>query len=123
MLDFLNRRVMHPLMAAKAGSRHLEYLRVVRQTQFDPPDVVRARQLAALKRQLQHAYDTVPYYRAAWRQAGVHPIDVKELSDLEAFPIVTKADIRRHERDLVSGAFDITKLLVKRTSGSTGVPL
>ena len=71
MLDFLNRHVMHPLMAAKARSRHLDYLRVVRQTQFDPPDVGRARQLAALKAQLQHAYDTVPYYRAAWRQAGV----------------------------------------------------
>ena len=123
MLDFLNRHVMHPLMAARAGSRHLEYLRVVRQTQFDPPDVVRARQLAALKAQLQHAYDTVPYYRVAWRAAGVHPADVKSLADLEAFPIVTKADIRRHERDLVSEAFDIAKLRVKRTSGSTGVPL
>ncbi|HUR55872.1 MAG TPA: phenylacetate--CoA ligase family protein [Gemmataceae bacterium] len=123
MLDFLNRHVMHPLMAAKAGSKHLEYLRVVQQTQFDPPDVVRARQLAALKRQLQHAYDTVPYYRAAWRAAGVHPIDVNSLADLEAFPVVTKTDIRRHERDLLSSAFDASKLLVKRTSGSTGVPL
>jgi phenylacetate-CoA ligase len=123
MLDFLNRHVMHPLMAARAGSRHLEYLRVVRQTQFDPPDVVKARQLAALKRQLQHAHDTVPYYRAAWRQAGVHPLDVKSLADLDAFPVLTKADIRRHQRDLLSSAFDPAKLLVKRTSGSTGVPL
>jgi phenylacetate-CoA ligase len=123
MLDFLNRHVMHPLMARRARSRHLDYLRYLRQTQFDPPEVVRARQLAALKVQLRHAYDTVPYYRSAWRQAGVHPCDVMSLADLEAVPVLTKADIRKHEAELVSTAYDPAKLRVKRTSGSTGVPL
>ncbi|MBY0512719.1 MAG: phenylacetate--CoA ligase family protein [Gemmataceae bacterium] len=123
MLDFLNRHVVHPLLARKGRSRHLDYLRVLRQTQFDPPDVIRARQLAALKVQLQHALDTVPYYRAAWRKAGVHPADVKSLADLDAFPVLTKDDIRRHEHALVSNAFDAATLRAKRTSGSTGVPL
>src|SRR5436309_10319803 len=123
MLDFLNRNVMHPLWAWREGSRHLRYLRELRQTQYDPPELVRGRQLAALQAQLRHAYFTVPYYRAAWDKAGVHPEDVKTLADLEAFPVVTKADIRRHGRALVSSAFDISKLRVKRTSGSTGVPL
>lgn len=123
MLDFLNRHVMHPLMARREGSRHLEYLRYLRRTQFDPPEVIRARQLAALKVQLRHAYDTVPYYRTAWRAAGVHPSDVKSLTDLAAFPILTKTDIRTHERELLSTAFDAARLRVKRTSGSTGVPL
>ena len=123
MLDYLNRNFMHPLMAKKSRSRHLEFLRYLEQTQFDPPEVIRARQLAALKVTLNHAYETVPYYHAAWRKAGVHPIDVKSLADLEAFPILTKADIRRHEKALISSAFDISKLRLKRTSGSTGVPL
>ena len=104
MLDFLNRHLMHPLMAWREGSPHLKHLRTLRQTQFDPVEVVRARQLAALKAQLQHAWDTVPYYRAAWTKAGVHPSDVRELVDLEAFPVLTKADIRRHNRALVSSA-------------------
>ena len=123
MLDTLNRHLMHPLMAWRESSQHLRLLRTLRQTQFDPPDVIRARQLAALQSQLRHAWDTVPYYRAAWSKAGVHPSDVRELSDLEAFPIVTKADIRRHNRALVSSAYDIAKCRVKTTSGSTGVPL
>lgn len=123
MLDTLNRHLLHPLMAWREGSAHLRHLRTLRRTQFDPPEVIRARQLAALKAQLQHAWDTVPYYRTAWTQAGVHPSDVRELGDLEAFPVVTKADIRRHNLALVSSAFDIAKLRVKRTSGSTGVPL
>lgn len=123
MLDLLNRHLMHPLMAWREGSKHLKHLRTLERTQFDPPDVIRARQLAALKAQLQHAWDTVPYYRAAWTKAGVHPSDVGELSDLAAFPILTKADIRRHTRALVSSAYDIAKCRVKTTSGSTGVPL
>lgn len=123
MLDFLNRNVMHPLMAWRAGSRHLKYLRELRRTQFDPPEVVRERQLAALKAQLHHAQTTVPYYRAVWAKAGVHPSDVKTLADLEAFPILMKADIRRHERALIASGYDPAKLRLKRTSGSTGVPL
>jgi phenylacetate-CoA ligase len=123
MLTFLNRHVMHPLMARRAKSRYLDYLRLLEQTQFDPPEVVAARQLGALKVQLGHAYDTVPYYHTAWDRAGVHPTDVKALADLEAFPVLTKADIRAHEADLLSTAYRGAQLRLKRTSGSTGVPL
>ena len=123
MITFLNRNVMQPLLARKDRSRHLEYLRFLEQTQYDPPEVIRARQLAALKVALNHAWDTVPYYRAAWTKAGVHPSDVRTLRDLEAFPVLTKSDIRRHERALISSCFDPAKLRLKRTSGSTGVPL
>jgi len=123
MLDFLNRNLMQPLMAWRAGSRHLRYLRELKRRQYDPPEAVRERQLVALQAQLRHAWETVPYYRAVWKRAGVHPDDVKSLADLEAFPVLTKADIRRHERALVSCRYDIRRLRRKRTSGSTGVPL
>lgn len=123
MLDTLNRHLMHPFMAWREGSPHLKHLRALERRQFDPPEVIRARQLAALKEQLQHAWDTVPYYRTVWTRAGIHPSDVRELSDLEAFPVVTKADIRKHNSALVSSAYDITRCRLKTTSGSTGVPL
>ena len=109
--------------ARREGSHHLEYLQELRERQYDPPEVIRARQLRALQAQLKHAHATVPYYRAAWKAAGVHPEDVRSFADFEAFPILTKADIRRHERALVSSEFEIDRLRVKRTSGSTGVPL
>lgn len=123
MLDFLNRHVLQPLAAAKAGSKHLWYLRHLRRTQFDPPAVVRERQLVALKAMLRHAFATVPYYRRTWAAAGVHPNDVRELADLQHFPVVTKTDLRKHEAEFLSAAYHGQKLVVKRTSGSTGVPL
>ena len=123
MLDLINRHVLQPLAARKAGSRHLEYLRLLERTQFDSHEVVQARQLGALKSMLLHAWNTVPFYRRVWSAAGVHPSDVRSFHDLEALPILTKSHIRKHELDLVSRAFDVSKLRVKRTSGSTGVPL
>ena len=123
MLTALNRHLVQPLAARKAGSQHLRYLKYLERTQFDAPEVIRLRQLARLKQTLRHAYETVPFYRRAWDEAGVHPTDVRSLDDLRSFPVLTKADIRAHEFDLLSTAFDVRTLLVKRTSGSTGVPL
>ncbi|HYH64036.1 MAG TPA: phenylacetate--CoA ligase family protein [Urbifossiella sp.] len=123
MLTFLNRHVAQPFFARRARSRHLHFLKLLEQTQFDPPAVVAARQLAALKVQLNHAYATVPYYRRVWDAVGVHPEDVKALADLAAFPVLTKADIRAHEPELLSTPYYGAKLRLKRTSGSTGVPL
>jgi phenylacetate-CoA ligase len=123
MLDALNRYVFQPFVAWKRGSRHLQYLRELERLQFDSPETVRDRQLARLRAQLTHAYATVPFYRRAWDAAGVHPSDVKALGDLRHFPVLTKADIRTRGHELVSNTYEASKLRVKKTSGSTGVPL
>jgi len=123
MLDVLHRHVVQPLVALKRRSRHLADLKALERSQYDSPAEVRATQLAMLRVTLRHAYDTVPYYRAAWDAAGVRPEDVTTLGDLARLPVLTKADIRAHNDALVSTAFDKATLRVKTTSGSTGVPL
>ena len=123
MLDTLNRHFVQPLIAARRRSRHLRHYRHLSKSQFDSPDVVRARQLAMLKAQLRHAYATVPFYRRTWAAAGVHPDDVKSLDDFRHFPIVTKTDIRKHAAEMLSEAYRGANLRTKTTSGSTGVPL
>lgn len=123
LLDALNRHVALPLLARKRKSRHLEFLRFLERTQFDGLAAVRERQLAMLRIQLQHAWNTVPHYRKTWTAAGVHPSDVKSLADLANFPVLTKTDIRTHGPDLRSTAFAGQSLRTKKTSGSTGVPL
>ncbi|MFX8098725.1 phenylacetate--CoA ligase, partial [Acinetobacter baumannii] len=59
-------------------------------------DELQALQLQRLKWSLQHAYDNVAHYRNAFDQAGVHPDDLKSLSDLSKFPFTTKQDLRDH---------------------------
>src|SRR5262245_51561645 len=110
MLDLLNRHVLQPLAAMKDGSKHLQYLRYLRQTQFDPPEVVAVRQLLMLKQALRHAYATVPFYRRTWQAAGVHPCDVKSFDDLRQLPVVTKAHLRGNEAEFLSEPYANSKL-------------
>jgi len=119
MLDSINRQVLQPLAAWKNGSGHLRHLRNLKRTQYDSPAVIRARQLIALNAILRHAYATVPHYRETW---SCEP-HLKSLGDLKHLPIVTKQDLRGNEDRFLSASFDKSQLLVKRTSGSTGVPL
>jgi phenylacetate-coenzyme A ligase PaaK-like adenylate-forming protein len=123
MLALFNRRLAQPLLAWKAGSPHLRHLRTLEQTQYDPPDVIRARQLDAVREVVRHAWLTVPYYRARWKAAGLRPEAIRSLDDLRQFPILSKADVRDHADELRSDAYRGAAVISKTTSGSTGVPL
>jgi phenylacetate-CoA ligase len=85
-------------------------------------DEIAALQLGRLKATLRRAYDNVPHYRAAFERAGVHPDDLRELSDLAKFPFTTKDDLRQH---YPFGMFAVPRQEVVRihaSSGTTGKP-
>ncbi|GGE62181.1 phenylacetate-CoA ligase [Paenalcaligenes hominis] len=85
-------------------------------------DEIQALQLERLKWSLQHAYDNVPYYRKKFDEAGVHPSDLKQLSDLAKFPFTTKNDLREN---YPFGMFAVPREQVSRihaSSGTTGKP-
>ena len=85
-------------------------------------DEISALQLTRLRWSLQHAYDGVPHYRAAFDAAGVRPADLEELADLRHFPFTTKADLRAN---YPFGMFAVPQDQVRRihaSSGTTGQP-
>jgi phenylacetate-CoA ligase len=85
-------------------------------------DELQALQLARMKWSLQHAYDNVPHYRASFDAAGVHPSDLKTLSDLAKFPFTNKKDLRDN---YPFGMFAVPREQVVRvhaSSGTTGKP-
>lgn len=85
-------------------------------------DELRALQLTRLKQTLRHAYENVPHYRKSFDQAGVHPDDLKTLSDLSKFPFTTKNDLREN---YPFGMFAVPREKVARihaSSGTTGKP-
>ena len=85
-------------------------------------DELRALQLERLRWSLRHAYDNVPYYRKALDLAGVHPDDVRDLSDLARFPFTTKESLREN---YPFGMFAVPREQVVRihaSSGTTGRP-
>jgi len=85
-------------------------------------DEISALQLERLKWTLRHAYENVAHYRQAFDQAGVHPDDLRELSDLARFPTTNKEDLRQN---YPFGMFAVPREQVVRvhaSSGTTGKP-
>lgn len=86
------------------------------------PERLRALQLERLQWSVHHAYENVPFSRAAFERAGMHPDDVRSLADLARLPFTTKDDLRKH---YPFGMFAVPMADVRRihaSSGTTGRP-
>jgi len=85
-------------------------------------DELQALQLQRMKWSLKHAYDNVPHYRKKYDAAGVHPDDLKQLSDLAKFPFTTKLDLRdTYPYGMIATPMrDVVR--VHASSGTTGKP-
>lgn len=96
-------------------------------SQLDPIEIatrdeISALQLKRLKWSVRHAYENSPHYKQKFDEAGVHPDDLKELSDLSKFPFTTKQDLRQ---TYPFGMFAVPMSDIVRihaSSGTTGKP-
>ncbi|KPP89320.1 MAG: phenylacetyl-CoA ligase PaaK [Rhodobacteraceae bacterium HLUCCA08] len=80
-------------------------------------DEIAALQLERMTWSLRHAYDNVPFYRAKFDAAGVHPDDLKTLADLARFPFTVKTDLRDN---YPFGLFAVPRDRIVRIHGSSG---
>jgi len=85
-------------------------------------DEISALQLTRLRWSLKHAYDNVAHYKKAFDDKGVHPDDLKSLSDLAKFPFTIKTDLRdNYPFDLFAVPQDQI-VRIHASSGTTGKP-
>jgi phenylacetate-CoA ligase len=85
--------------------------------------VLRSYQTARLRALLRHSYETVPFYRRRFDQAGFHPDQFRTLEDLQRVPITRKSDLRMASpSDTIARDCDPGRLLRYGTGGSTGAP-
>ena len=96
--------------------------RVLQKSQWLPHAQIERLQNGNLRALLKHAYETVPYYRRIFEKRGLTPENIKSVDDLVKLPILTKADIRKNFRDLVSQSFS-RNMLIPYHSGGTGDPV
>ncbi len=87
-----------------------------------PREKLEALQLERLKKLVKRVYEKVPFYKQAFKDAGVKVEDLQKLSDLENFPFTTKNDLRdNYPFNLF--AEDINNLVrIHCSSGTTGKP-
>ena len=85
-------------------------------------DEISALQLERLRWSIAHAYQNVAHYRQAFDSLGVHPSELKDLTDLVRFPFLLKDELRAY---YPFGMFAVPRAQVVRihaSSGTTGQP-
>lgn len=113
--------VLFPLHERLKGHDTVAVRRRLEASQWWAPDRIRALQVERLRALLTHAGVHVPYYRDLFRQTGFDPRGVRDLTDLERLPFLTKALIRAGTERLKS---DRARSLARfNTGGSSGEPL
>ena len=80
-------------------------------------DEISALQLERLKWSVRHTYDNVEPYRRKCLAKGVHPDDLKTLTDLSKFPFMTKLDLRDN---YPFGLFAVPRTQLARLHASSG---
>ncbi len=87
-----------------------------------PREALEALQLKRLKNVLERVYETVPFYKKRFDEAGADPYAVRTLDDLTNFPFTYKTDLRDN---YPCGLFTVPQDQVVRlhaSSGTTGKP-
>lgn len=78
---------------------------------------------AQFRKMIKYAY-TVPMYHEKYKKNGIHPDDIKGISDLPKLPIITKDDLRNnYPNGIIPKGFNEKNNLMISTSGSTGKPV
>lgn len=73
-----------------------------------------------LKKQVQHVWENVPYYRAKMEEKGVTPDDIQSIDDLYKLPLISKKDLREAYPYGLMGAPLRDCVRIHSTSGTTG---
>lgn len=103
------------------------YLWKARRQAAKSQEELREHSLERLKRTVEHAHDTVPFYRRTWDREGFSPGDLQTLDDITRIPVIDKEDVLENWDDFVSSeASDHGNrgdFLRERTAGTTDDPL
>lgn len=91
--------------------------------QWQGRDAVLQDQQLRLARLVEHAYETVPYYRELFLQNGYAPDEAFSPGWFSRLPLLTKAIVREQGTAMLSSVTPDSERIVNYSGGSTGEPL
>ena len=94
-----------------------------RRVPYLPLEAVERMQGLRVRRIVRHAWESVPYWRAAMQADGVKPGDLASVTDLERLPMIEGQTLRMRSAQFRSTAVpDDATLALKSSGSSRGVP-
>src|SRR5512140_248670 len=118
----LFRNVLLPAHNAMRGRSYCRYRSLLEESQLWERERLAEFQLQELRKLLQHAYTTTPFYRRRFRLLNIEPGDIRSLEDFRNFPVLRRADLQNSLDDLRSDSCTSASFL-HSTGGSSGVPV
>ncbi len=104
--------------------RHYKAIeREVQGREFMDEEALWAFQAGRLRRMVEHAATTVPYYREQFKQLGIDYRDVRGAEDLAGLPVLDKETVQARLGDFVSERVGEMAVRTTHTSGTTGAAL
>jgi len=121
-LNFLNKNIVLPLSDYITNWKIKDSLDFLLKSQWWEKNKLLEYQNERFIKLINHSYQTVPYYNELFKKIGIHPNQIKDLNDLKKIPILTKDDLNLYfkEKKLLSSKYNKSRLITKRSSGSTG---
>lgn len=107
------------LRRLRYGRTGHETLSWLRKSQWMSEEELRDYQLSTLTELVASAASDVPYYR----RRGLEGIDFESFDQLREIPLLTKSEVQRVGRDLISTRYRWRDLSEVHTGGTTGKPL
>jgi len=105
------------------GGEFQELLDWLEETEWWSDEEIQEYQNIQLRKLVQHAYATVPYYQRVFDELKLKPDDIQSTAHLQKLPILTKEDVHKYMGDMISSEFKPNELVFVHTSGTTGKSL
>lgn len=121
-MGFLHTHVILPLTEPERHAGLPGRLRQIKKFDRLPERQQRKIQQDRLRRLLEHAYTTVPFYRKQFDQVGFHPREARVDRPLP-LPVLTREDLRTAATWLVSSAVPAEKLRVALSGSTDRMPI
>ncbi len=121
MRDNIHRAIFLSIQK-KRGADIERHLKNLEESQWWDRQRLRQLQWSKLIALIEYAYKNVPYYRETWKNADIHPEDIRTWNDFESLPMLTRTLIQENSQKLISRERDSVPLHSGMTSGSTSIP-
>ncbi len=104
------------------NSKYINLIRLLRNEHRSMDELI-YHQTSSLKKIVDYAYASVPFYKKLYDDSGFHPNDIQSIDDISKIPVIDKKLLVRNSYDkLISKKFNLNDLLPVKTAGSNGMP-
>ena len=121
--NFLNEKFIVPLADRYMGTEIMKYYEMIKIMSAWTPEEIRNWQNERLKNLIDHAFKHTVYYRELFHKSGIHPSDIRDITDVKKLPVLKREDIIHNSEDIRADNLVDIKHKEVATGGSGGDPM